>query len=119
VAPTPSSAKTLWLCGGVCSVQTARHGVLEAYVLIVSKNRVNLEQAVQQLGAILSENPNDVRALLALATALMVLKQTPKARNQLKRIAKMPYNSELADQFVQSYLLLADIYISSMFGLVV
>ena len=87
--------------------------MLEAYVLIVSKNRVNLEQAVQQLGAILSENANDVRALLALATALMVLKQTPKARNQLKRIAKMPYNSELADQFVQSYLLLADIYIGS------
>ncbi len=34
-----------------------------------------------------------------------------QARNQLKRLAKMPYNSELADQFVQSYLLLADVYI--------
>jgi hypothetical protein len=37
-----------------------------------------VEQAIQHLGAILSDNPNDVRALLALSTALMVLKQTPK-----------------------------------------
>jgi hypothetical protein len=54
--------------------------VLDAYALIVSKVRANVEQAIQNLGAILSENPNDVRALLALSTALMVLKQTPKVR---------------------------------------
>ena len=60
--------------------QTARHAVLEAYTLIASKNRANVEQAIQHLGAILSDNPNDVRALLALSTALMVLKQTPKVR---------------------------------------
>ena len=39
-----------------------------------------------------------------------------QARNQLKRLAKMPYNSELADQFVQSYLLLADVYIGCTSG---
>jgi hypothetical protein len=61
-------------------VQTSRHAVLDAYALIVSKVRANVEQAIQNLGAILSENPNDVRALLALSTALMVLKQTPKVR---------------------------------------
>lgn len=86
----PSASKVPRAVCGVCCplfpavtccsliVQTTRHQVLEAYVLIVSKNRVNLEQAVQQLGAILADNSNDVRALLALATALMVLKQTPK-----------------------------------------
>ncbi len=61
-------------------MQTSRHAVLDAYALIVSKVRANVEQAIQNLGAILSENPNDVRALLALSTALMVLKQTPKVR---------------------------------------
>ena len=30
-----------------------------------------------------------------MATAYMILKQTPKARNQLKRIAKMDWNSEV------------------------
>ena len=36
-----------------------------------------------------------VPALFAMATAHMILKQTPKARNQLKRIAKMSWNSEV------------------------
>ena len=30
-----------------------------------------------------------------MATAYLILKQTPKARNQLKRIAKMDWNSEV------------------------
>ena len=36
-----------------------------------------------------------VPALLGMATAYMYLKQTPRARNQLKRIAKMNWNSEV------------------------
>ncbi len=65
-------------CIAPLRTQTPRHAVLEAYTLVASKNRANVEQAIQHLGAILSDNPNDVRALLALSTALMVLKQTPK-----------------------------------------
>mmetsp|Transcript_26569 Transcript_26569/g.85194 ORF Transcript_26569/g.85194 Transcript_26569/m.85194 type:complete len:150 (+) Transcript_26569:142-591(+) len=41
----------------------------------------------------------------------MIIKQTPKARNQLKRIHKMQYNAEEADEFERSWLLLADIHI--------
>lgn len=48
-----------------------------------------------------------------MATAYMMLKQTPKARNQLKRIAKMNWNTADADEFEKSWLLLADIYIHS------
>lgn len=54
-----------------------------------------------------------VPALLAMATAYMMLKQTPRARNQLKRIAKMNWNIADADEFEKSWLLLADIYIHS------
>ncbi len=54
-----------------------------------------------------------VPALLAMATAYMILKQTPRARNQLKRIAKMNWNIIDADEFEKSWLLLADIYIQS------
>lgn len=54
-----------------------------------------------------------VPALLAMATAYMILKQTPRARNQLKRIAKMNWNIRDADEFEKSWLLLADIYIQS------
>lgn len=52
-------------------------------------------------------------ALLAMATAYMMLKQTPRARNQLKRIAKMNWSILDADEFEKSWLLLADIYINS------
>lgn len=43
----------------------------------------------------------------------MILKQTPRARNQLKRIAKMNWNPIDAEEFEKSWLLLADIYIQS------
>lgn len=48
-----------------------------------------------------------------MATAYMILKQTPRARNQLKRIAKMNWSVVDADEFEKSWLLLADIYIQS------
>ena len=41
-----------------------------------------------------------------------MMKQTPKARNHLKRVAKAPYNQDEADEFERGWLLLADIYIS-------
>lgn len=54
-----------------------------------------------------------VPALLATATAYMMLKQTTRARNQLKRIGKMNWSIVDADEFEKSWLLLADIYIQS------
>ena len=36
-----------------------------------------------------------VPALLGMATAHMILKQTPKARNQLKRISKLQWNTSV------------------------
>ncbi len=39
---------------------------------------------------------DNVSALLGIATAHMILKQTPRARNQLKRIAKMQWNSQVS-----------------------
>ena len=41
----------------------------------------------------------------------MMLKQTPKARNQLKRVQKIPYKSDEAEEFERAWLLLADIHI--------
>ncbi|KTG02426.1 hypothetical protein cypCar_00013634 [Cyprinus carpio] len=39
-----------------------------------------------------NETKDHVPALLAMATSYMILKQTPRAQNQLKRIAKMNWN---------------------------
>ena len=73
----------------------------------------NVEAAQRRLAEILQADRNSVPALLCLATSLMVQKQIPKARNNLKRIAKMQYRQDLADEFVRAWLILADIYIQS------
>ncbi len=51
--------------------------------------------------------------LMGIATAYMLLKQTPRARNQLKRVSKMAWTSDDAEEFEKCWLLLADIYIQN------
>jgi tetratricopeptide repeat protein 21B len=54
-----------------------------------------------------------VGALVGVATGHMILKQTPRARNQLKRIAKTPWTSQEAESFERGWLLLADVYVQT------
>ena len=56
---------------------------------------------------------DSVQVLLGMATAHMILKQIPRARNQLKRVTKMTWTSADAEDFEKSWLLLADIYIQT------
>ena len=53
----------------------------------------------------------NVGAILGMAIAHQLLKQTPRARNQLKRVAKHSWNFEDAEYLERCWLLLADIYI--------
>jgi tetratricopeptide repeat protein 21B len=72
-----------------------------------------VEAATGRLTRLLETNPDFVPGLLALATAFTITKQTPKARNQLKRIVKLPYNGEQWTDFVKAWLLLADVFIET------
>lgn len=92
---------------------TAKYRILENNVLMASKTKPNVEKALSQFMEIATLENDSVSALLGMATAYMYLKQTPRARNQLKRIAKMNWNAWDADEFERSWLLLADIYIQS------
>ncbi|XP_054643710.1 tetratricopeptide repeat protein 21B isoform X1 [Dunckerocampus dactyliophorus] len=87
--------------------------ILENYCLLATKQKANIEKALSVFTEIATNEKDHVPALLAMATAYMMLKQTPRARNQLKRIAKMTWNIVDADEFEKSWLLLADIYIHS------
>jgi tetratricopeptide repeat protein 21B len=93
--------------------KSLQHYVLECYALMATQQKPNVELSVQRLMDLLNSERDHVPALLALATALMMLKQTPKARNQLKRIAKMDFQQQHCDQFERSWLMLADIYIAA------
>ncbi|KAI4805728.1 hypothetical protein KUCAC02_010327 [Chaenocephalus aceratus] len=94
--------------------------ILENYCLLATKQKANIEKALN----VFTETANNEDFLVQFrkttcqhcwpwATAYMMLKQTPRARNQLKRIAKMNWNIVDADEFEKSWLLLADIYIHS------
>ncbi|XP_036176056.1 tetratricopeptide repeat protein 21B isoform X3 [Myotis myotis] len=87
--------------------------VLENYCLMATKQKSNVEQALNTFTEIATSEKDHIPALLGMATAYMILKQTPRARNQLKRIAKMNWNPVDAEDFERSWLLLADIYIQS------
>ena len=55
----------------------------------------------------------NVPALVGLAITLQMMKQTPKARNFLKRVAKANFNPAVDDDHERGWLLLADIYIQN------
>ena len=105
---------------------TSRHEVLNCYILMsglrnsssltsseMKKCNINCDQAVSRLATILDSDPNNICALLALATAFMLQKQTPKARSQLKKLLKLPFDSTQADAFVNGWLMLADTFVEA------
>uniref|UniRef100_A0A8B9G865 Tetratricopeptide repeat protein 21B n=1 Tax=Amazona collaria TaxID=241587 RepID=A0A8B9G865_9PSIT len=87
--------------------------IMENYCLMATKQKSNVERALNTFTEIVVAEKDHIPALLGMATAYMILKQTPRARNQLKRISKMSWNPIDAEEFEKSWLLLADIYIQS------
>ncbi|XP_030344690.1 tetratricopeptide repeat protein 21B isoform X2 [Strigops habroptila] len=87
--------------------------IMENYCLMATKQKSNVERALNTFTEVVVAEKDHIPALLGMATAYMILKQTPRARNQLKRISKMSWNPIDAEEFEKSWLLLADIYIQS------
>ena len=85
--------------------------MLEAYTLVAYRQKAQIEHAISQLLELLNLERDYLPALVCLSQAYLMLKQSPKARNHLKRVAKMQFLAELADDFEQGWLMLADIYI--------
>ncbi|XP_072020597.1 tetratricopeptide repeat protein 21B-like isoform X2 [Amphiura filiformis] len=90
-----------------------QHAILSNYVLMATKSKNNIEKALASFMEMATSERENVPALLGVATAYMMLKQTPRARNQLKRIAKMNWNPVDGEEFEKSWLLLADVYVNS------
>ena len=90
---------------------TVEHHVLQCYIDMEKGTRMDIDHALVKLVEMANENPDNVPVLLAMASAFMLIKQVPKARNQLKRIAKMTYNVEDAEEFERAWLLLLEIYV--------
>ncbi|XP_071548285.1 tetratricopeptide repeat protein 21B-like [Panulirus ornatus] len=89
--------------------------ILTNFLLLATKQKANAERALQEFMNIASQDSykDHVGAILGMATAYMILKQTPRARNQLKRLAKAVWNFEDAEYLERCWLLLADIYVQT------
>jgi tetratricopeptide repeat protein 21B len=82
-----------------------------AHALLATKQKKQIEEGLNIFMEILKEKKEYVPALYGLATAYMLLKQPPRARNQLKRVTKLEYTEEFSNEFEKCWLLLADLYI--------
>ncbi|XP_060776687.1 tetratricopeptide repeat protein 21B [Neoarius graeffei] len=87
--------------------------ILYNLCVIYSKEPKQTESAVRVLSDMMEKKVMLETSLLIVAQALLLLKQTPKARNFLKRISKMQWTPGIAEDFEKSCLLLADMYIKT------
>ncbi|XP_073916282.1 tetratricopeptide repeat protein 21A isoform X3 [Castor canadensis] len=84
--------------------------LLQSLCLLATREKANVEAALGTFIEMAHAEKDSVPALLAMAQAYMLLKQIPKARTQLKRLAKVPWALTEAEDLEKSWLLLADIY---------
>nr|KAF6476728.1 tetratricopeptide repeat domain 21A [Rousettus aegyptiacus] len=84
--------------------------LLQGLCLLATREKANVEAALGAFIEMAQAEKDSVPALLAVAQAYMLLKQVPKARTQLKRLAKAPWAMAEAEDLEKSWLLLADIY---------
>ncbi|XP_034619745.1 tetratricopeptide repeat protein 21A, partial [Trachemys scripta elegans] len=87
--------------------------MLKNCCLMATKDKINVEKALSVFVEMAQNERESVPAILAMAQAYMILKQTPKARTQLKRLAKANWTLSDAEELEKSWMLLSDIYCKS------
>ncbi|XP_039379982.1 tetratricopeptide repeat protein 21A isoform X5 [Mauremys reevesii] len=87
--------------------------MLQNCCLLATKDKIHVEKALSVFVEMAQYERESVPAILAMAQAYMILKQTPKARTQLKRLAKANWTLSDAEELEKSWMLLSDIYCKS------
>lgn len=81
--------------------------VIENYCIMHSGDKVHLEKALDnfaQLESVYKDHPSVLRGI---AECFMLLKQSPKARNYLKKASELKWNPDDADDLEKCWLLSA------------
>ncbi|XP_014235070.1 tetratricopeptide repeat protein 21B-like [Trichogramma pretiosum] len=91
------------------------HRLLSNFYLLATKQKVNVELALQDCTELANHESlrDHVGPALGLATAHILLKQQPRARNHLKRVSKNTWTFEDAEYLEKCWTLLAEIYTQS------
>lgn len=98
--------------------EALNHRLLKNFLALATRQKVSVEMALTDLTATASqeEYKDHVGPIFGIASAHILLKQSQRARNQLKRVAKNPWTFEDAEYLERCWLLLADLYIQSSKG---
>lgn len=94
--------------------EALNHRLLENFALLATKQKVNIEKALQDLTTIGSQEEfkDNVGTIYGIASAHIMMKQGQRAKNQLKRV-KNVWNFEDAEYLEKCWLSLANIYIQA------
>ena len=94
-------------------VPESKKKVIEGQIMVAkAKTKSDVEKALPLFLQVFTKDKDNVAALVAMANALLLIKQTSKARNNLKHVLKLDNTSEEdADEFEKGWLLLANMYI--------
>lgn len=89
--------------------------LLANFLNLASRQKYNIEQSLNDCMAIAQqeEYKDHVGPILGMASAHIMLKQTQRAKNQLKRVIKTQWTFEDAEYLEKCWLMLADIYIQA------
>jgi len=84
-----------------------RFKVLASYCALATRQKANVDRAMQNFIQLLEQDQDYLPAVLGMATGFMVEKAQHKARNLLKRVAKMEISRHDGEDFGKANLLLA------------
>ena len=95
--------------------EALNHRLLKNFLNLATRQKSAIELSLIDLTEIASqeEYKDQVGPILCLATAHILLKQSQRARTQLKRVAKYQWTFEEAEYLERCWLLLADLYIQA------
>eukprot|EP00730_Choanoeca_flexa_P019334 TRINITY_DN9437_c0_g2_i5.p1 TRINITY_DN9437_c0_g2~~TRINITY_DN9437_c0_g2_i5.p1 ORF type:complete len:1329 (+),score=492.54 TRINITY_DN9437_c0_g2_i5:125-4111(+) len=108
-----TAEKLLAELAGLGEASKLRYRLQKNYAVMATRDKADLDRALQAFTAMATEERDNIAVTLGLARAYLLTKNTPKARNQLKRVVKEDWTSEDAESFEGAWLLLSDIYISN------
>ena len=94
---------------------TLKYKLLANFRLLATQEKANIERGLEEFITMASQNmyKDHVGPILGMSTAYTLLKQSQRAKNQLKRVAKATWTFEDAEYLERCWLLLADYYIQS------
>jgi len=89
------------------------HALYPNFYLLATRQKANVERAIAELTtfATKSNQQDNPGVVYGLATAHVLLKQTQKAKNHLKRLIKSTWTLEEGEYLERCWLMLSDIYI--------